>query len=268
MRIVILTSSLYGFASLCIKRLVEESEIEIAMIVYNEGQVFKAWKETKSKMKKILKIGILGAFNGIRMRPWFREDVNSRLSIESLDTVANRFGLLLENTPTINSQRTIDLFNEADAELGISLGNGYIGKQVFLIPKYGMINIHHEVLPRFQGAQSIIWQIYEGSFETGYTIHQIDCHIDTGNILYQEKMPIELKPTLRETVIHNYAHLYEVSAEGLVNVVKNYNVLAANAKPQVGGQSYTTPTFWQYLRMVSQHRKLYREYLKQSDTGD
>ena len=121
--------------------------------------------------------------------------------------------------------------------------------------------LHHEALPRFQGAQSVTWPIYEGSTETGYTMHRIDRLIDTSDILYQEKMPLQLKPTLGETVNANIARLYEASAGGLVDVVNNFTELAASAKPQAGGRSFTTPTFWQYLRMVRQPGKFYRQSL-------
>ena len=124
-----------------------------------------------------------------------------------------------------------------------------------------MINIHTEVLPQFRGAPSILWQIYEGSLETGYAIHQVDSHFDTGKILYQEKMPIELKPTLGETVNHNANRLAEASVEKLVYVIKNYPELAAKAKPQGEGRSFTSPSFRQYLQMLRQHRRLYKEYL-------
>ncbi len=269
MRVVILTSSFHGLASYCIPFLMRESEIEIAMIIYNEEQVLNAQKERKRKIRKVFKIGVLGAINGIRMRRWFGEDAIGYLNIERLDIVAKKFGIPLERTPSMNCQRTIDLFNEANSELGLSLGNGYIGRCIFSIPKYGMINIHHEILPQFQGAQSIIWQIYEGSSETGYAIHQIDSHIDTGDIIYQERMPIELKPTLHETVSYNYARLYEASVKGLVKVIKNYNGFKIKAKEQIGGRTFTTPSFWQYVRMFYNHKKLYKECsLKKAGKGN
>ncbi|MBV9452678.1 MAG: hypothetical protein JOZ19_00940 [Rubrobacter sp.] len=236
------------------------------MVVYSEEQNLNPQKQRRRKIKKTLKIGVLGALNGVRMRPWFTHEVHTRLNIEDLHTVAERFGIPLERTPCVNNSRTIDLFTEADAKLGISLENPYIGERVFSVPEYGMVNIHHEVLPQFQGAQSIIWQLYEGSLETGYTIHKIDRHIDTGDILYQERMPIRLKPTLRETVVYNYARLYEVSDKGIAKVLKDFPQFTASAKPQTGGRSFTTPSFWQYLRMLRQHRRLYREQLKQQIT--
>jgi methionyl-tRNA formyltransferase len=263
MRVVVLTSALRGFASLCLPLLIREPQIEVAMVVYSEGKVLNPKRHRERKSAKARKIGLLGALNGIRMRRWFREDVTEHLNIEDLESLANRLNVRFEKTPTINCQRTVDLFNAADADLGLSLGNSYIGGKVFESPKYGMINVHHELLPEFRGAQSVIWQIYEGSRETGYTIHQIDNHTDTGKILYQEKVTMELQPTLRKTVSHNYGRLYEVSAMGLVKLVKGYFDFHAAAKSQVAhGRAFTTPTLWQYLKMTRQHRKLYNNQLR------
>jgi methionyl-tRNA formyltransferase len=235
------------------------------MVVYSEGRTLNPKKHRQRKLAKVRKIGVLGALNGIRMRRWFREDVNEHLNIEDLESLANRLNVPFEKTPTINCQRTVDLFTAAGADLGLSLGNSYIGEKVFGSPKCGMINVHHELLPEFRGAQSVIWQIYEGSRETGYTIHQIDNHTDTGKILYQEKITMELRPTLRNTVSHNYSRLYEVSAKGLVKLVKGYLDFHAAAKSQVvRGRAFTTPTFWQYLKMTRQHRKLYNNQVRDS----
>jgi len=258
MRVVILTSSLTGLASLCVPYLAKEPEIQIAGIIYNQN--IKSKSNRKRKIKKVAKIGILGAINGIRIRKWFNSDAYICLNIARLDILANQFNIEFESTTSINSKDTIDLFNKFNGDLGISLGNGYIGKKVFSTPRYGMINIHHEILPEYQGAQSVIWQIYNNSLTTGYTIHQIDKHIDTGGILYQEKINIELKPTLGETVSYNCARLYEASAKGLVTLIKDYQKYANNIVYQNPGKQYTTPTFWQYLRILHNYKKLYKEY--------
>lgn len=261
MRVVILTSSLFGVASVCLPYLMEEPDVDLSMIVYSEGRISNPRKYRRRKLSKVRKIGILGAFNGVRIRSWFEDEVRKTLKVEDLERLARRFDIRFARTPTINSERTVDLFSEVNADLGLSLGNGYIAERVFSSPKHGMINVHHELLPEFRGAQSVIWQVYEGSNKTGFTIHQIDNHTDTGNILYREEMLMELKPTLRESVIHNYGRLYEASAKSLVNVVKNYSDLSAASSNQSGiGRSFTTPTFWQYLRMIRQHRKLYADY--------
>lgn len=261
MRVVILTSFLEGFPSLCLPFLLEQTEIDLAMIVFSEGQVTKRWKSTKRKLHKIRKIGLLGALNGIRMRSWYCEDTFSYLNTTNLEEIACKSGIRFERTPSVNSKHTQVLFKEANADLGISLGNGIIAKRVFDIPRYGMINVHHEILPAFRGAASVIWQIHEGSMETGYSIHQIDAHIDTGKILYQERIPIEFKASLHETTSYNYARLLEESARFLPTLISRYPQFESQAKEQPFGRTFTTPTFRQYLHMVRQH-----EFLRQKSS--
>jgi methionyl-tRNA formyltransferase len=261
MQVVILTSFLRGLAPLCIPPLAQEPDITIKMVIYCQGRSAKPGKLLRQKLKKTLRIGLLGMLNGQRMTRWYRREVFRYIPDTCLEEVTARCGVRLETTPTVNCQRTRDLFIEADADLGISLGNDYIAPSVFSIPPHGMINIHHEILPDFQGASSVIWQIYEGSTNTGYTIHQVARQIDAGDVLYQENMPIAFRPTLRETVSYNYARLMEASAKGLVMVAKHYTELASQARPQKEGRTFTTPTFGEYLHMVRQHRRLYRDYV-------
>ena len=250
---------MHGIASACLPRLLETRAVDVAMIIYSEGRPPNAWNHAKRKLKKTLKIGLLGALNGVRMRAWFSEDVERRSSTERLDSLASRYGIRLEKTPVTNCQQTADLFREAQADLGLCLGNAYIAPYIYSIPRYGMVNIHSEILPAFRGAQSVVWQIYEGSSNTGYTIHQVNERIDGGNILYQETIPIEFKPTLSATVSHNCARLRDAASTGLAYMLSNYSKFVAQSKPQHEGRSFTTPTFWQFLRIVQQHKNLYRK---------
>ena len=265
MRVIVLTSQLQGFASHCIPVLMSKNNIKIAMIVINDNKTSSKHAWYKNKLRKITKIGIIGAVNGIRMRKWYSKDINSYIDIKNLYDISDTLNLTIKSTPEINCRETIDLFKEANADLGLSLGNSYINSEVFSIPKYGMINAHHELLPEFQCAQSIIWQIYEGSLKTGYTIHQIDSGIDTGNIIYKEDMQIEVKPTLGETVSHNYARLFKASADKLADIVDNYDKFSVNTKAQKSGRLFTTPTFKQYCKMIKQHKRLYQKMLNNHD---
>jgi methionyl-tRNA formyltransferase len=63
-------------------------------------------------------------------------------------------------------------------------------KEILTLPKYGCINIHASLLPRYRGAAPITWAIVRGETETGNTIMQMDEGMDTGAILLQERIPI------------------------------------------------------------------------------
>lgn len=263
MRVVILTSSFRGLASLCLDRLAKRKDVNVALVIYSEGRAAHTWRTRRRQAKKILKVGIWGVLNEARISPWFRIEPFRFLSTERLDDVARRHAIRLEKTATTNSQRTIELLNDAQADLGITIGSGYVASSVFSVPREGFINIHHELLPQVRGAYSIIWQLYHGSLVTGYTIHRLDRSIDTGPILFQEKIPIELKPTLRETVSYNNARLFKASIDGLERVLEDYISLAAEATPQEKGRLYMTPSLWQYLRILRQHRTIFHR-LQQS----
>jgi len=258
MRVFVLTSSLTGWASVCLPYLVRDPGIEIALVLYSEGQQPRPWLARWRRARKAARLGILGSLVGIHLRPWFSTDVRDLLHPEPIDQLAERNGIRFERTPSINCGRTVEIVTECGADLGLCLGNGYVGPGVFTVPRYGMINVHHEMLPEFRGAHSAIWQIYVGSRETGYTIHQIDRHLDTGAILWKEAVPIDLQPTLRETTSRSVARLYTISAEKLAHVVRDYPAWAARATPQGEGHTYTTPTYPQYRRMVRRHRDWYR----------
>ena len=258
MNIIILTSSLQGLGSHQLKRILQSDTINVKMIVVSKGEIRNKKRYAKRKIRKILKIGIFGALNGFRMRKWYStESIGCYLDdIEPLDKICSDSNIPFKTTPTINCQQTISIFREANADLGLSLGNGYIGSKVFMIPKLGMINIHHEELPDYQNAQSIIWQIFNHSSFTGYTIHKIDKHIDTGEILYKEKIPIVFRNNLSDTVSYNCARLWERSALGFVKLLENFSFYFEHSVPQKNGNSYTTPSLFQYMKIVRQFKKM------------
>ncbi|MBO7363637.1 MAG: methionyl-tRNA formyltransferase [Lachnospiraceae bacterium] len=65
-----------------------------------------------------------------------------------------------------------------------------LSKEILDQPKYGCINVHASLLPRYRGASPIQRVILDGEKETGITIMQMNEGLDTGDILYQKKYEI------------------------------------------------------------------------------
>jgi methionyl-tRNA formyltransferase len=61
---------------------------------------------------------------------------------------------------------------------------------VWNMPPMGTINLHASLLPQYRGAAPINWAIINGEKETGVTTFKLQHEIDTGNILFQKKIPI------------------------------------------------------------------------------
>lgn len=250
--IVILTSIRNSIASRCLPVLCAHPNLNVTRVILAHGGSPNKKRNWKRRLQKMWRIGLPGALNGIRLRAWYADNDGADIA-----DVCRAHNIEFVETEFVNSDQTRAFFRTANADLGLSLGNAYIGKSVYSLPKFGMLNIHTELLPRFQGAQSIIWPLYENVAETGFAIHQIDAHIDTGKILLQQSYPIHFYPTMRTTVEENLKTAWQKIPIALADVCANYEAYQSQSSPQIKGNSYTTPTLWQFLRMVRNHRKMY-----------
>ncbi len=90
-----------------------------------------------------------------------------------------------------------------------------IPKEILNLPKYGALNIHPSLLPKYRGASPIQYTILNGDKETGATIILMDEKMDHGKILAQEKIKIENRQTFSS--LHNI--LSVLSSELLVKTI-------------------------------------------------
>ena len=90
-----------------------------------------------------------------------------------------------------------------------------LSEEILTIPKYGCINIHASLLPKYRGAAPIQWCIVDGEKETGVTIMQMDAGIDTGDILFTKKVAI----TEEETGGSLFDKLSQAGAELIVEAL-------------------------------------------------
>ena len=76
----------------------------------------------------------------------------------------------------------------ADADVMVVAAYGLILPQAVLdIPRFGCLNIHASLLPRWRGAAPIQRAILAGDTETGITIMQMDAGLDTGAMLLESR---------------------------------------------------------------------------------
>jgi len=137
MRVVILTASRHGTASHCLPALATHPDIDVAMVVRTQRQYRTRRRKLRRDLEKISRIGPLGAAVGYSMRGWYAGPPS-----EDLVALCARHGVRYEESPLANGKETVALLEEARADLGLSLGNGYIFPKVYRTPRLGMINIH------------------------------------------------------------------------------------------------------------------------------
>jgi len=102
------------------------------------------------------------------------------------------------------------------ADLQIVVAFRMLPEVVWNMPPMGTINVHGSLLPQYRGAAPINWAIINGEKETGVTTFKLKHEIDTGDILLQERIPIEENETAGE--LHD--KMKEVGAQLLVKTVQ------------------------------------------------
>lgn len=100
--------------------------------------------------------------------------------------------------------------------------------QLLTIPRFGCINVHASLLPRWRGAAPIQRAILAGDTDTGITIMQMDVGLDTGTMLYQQAEVITPKDTAQTL----QTRLAILGADCLLQSLQKLPTLQANAKTQ------------------------------------
>ena len=106
-------------------------------------------------------------------------------------------------------------------------------KEILDIPKYGCINVHASLLPKYRGAAPIQWAILNGDKETGVTTMYMDVGMDTGDMILTQKVQIGENETTGEL----WNRLSKIGANLLVETLKQIEQGIAPRIPQ--GNDYT-----------------------------
>ena len=124
-----------------------------------------------------------------------------------------------------NNQEFINQLRELEPDLLVVVAYGKIlPKEVLNIPKYGAINVHGSLLPKYRGAAPIQWAIINGEKETGVTTMFMDVGMDTGDMILKEKVSISNDETTGEL----WQRLSKIGGELLVRTVEKIEEAAKN----------------------------------------
>jgi len=92
----------------------------------------------------------------------------------------------------IKTPEAVEVLKGYGADLFVVAAFGQIlSKEILEMPKFGCVNIHASLLPKYRGAAPIQWAILDGEKETGVTIMQMNEGLDTGDMLTKVIVPIE-----------------------------------------------------------------------------
>lgn len=97
---------------------------------------------------------------------------------------------------TLKDGEAFKIIKELNPEVIVVAAYGKIlPKEIIDFPKYGCINVHGSILPKYRGAAPIQWSVINGDKETGVTTMLMNEGLDTGDMLLIEKTPISIDDT-------------------------------------------------------------------------
>lgn len=143
-------------------------------------------------------------------------------------------GLTVYQPQKVKTPEFVELLHELQPELIVVAAFGqFLSKEILELPKYGCINVHASLLPKYRGAAPIQYAIIKGEKESGVTIMQMDIGMDTGAMLDKVVVPIAENTTMGE--LHDA--LREQGATLLLQVIDKIAVGTAVAEPQDNEQA-------------------------------
>ncbi len=145
-----------------------------------------------------------------------------KLKAPPVKEVALEHGFEVFQPEKIRTKRSIALFKSHEADVAVVVAYGRILTKSYLNAfRYGCINVHFSLLPKYRGAAPVNWAIVNGEVKTGVTTMQMDRGLDTGDILLQS----ESKIGEDEDAIELMERLSFIGAELLSDTLKDIDVI-------------------------------------------
>ncbi|MDX2028810.1 MAG: methionyl-tRNA formyltransferase [Alphaproteobacteria bacterium] len=158
-----------------------------------------------------------------------------QLQKSAVQIAAEEMGLEVHTPKTLRDAEEQKKFAALRLDAAVVVAYGLIlPKAILDAPKFGCINIHASLLPRWRGAAPIQRALLSGDAETGITIMQMAEGLDTGPMLLIEKMPITLHST--SGTLHD--DLSRMGAKMIVQTLSD--VASGKAKPIPQSESGVT----------------------------
>jgi methionyl-tRNA formyltransferase len=150
-----------------------------------------------------------------------------KLAPSPVKILANRLNLPVLQPLKARDEKFLGQLRELKPDLLVVVAYGQILPQPILdLPRFGSLNVHTSLLPKYRGAAPIQWAVANGDAETGVTIMKMDAGLDTGPVLSMRRAPI--LPTAESQTLHD--RLAQLGAELLIETIPDF--IAGKILPQ------------------------------------
>jgi methionyl-tRNA formyltransferase len=133
---------------------------------------------------------------GVVTQPDREKGRGRKVVVSPVKELAFQQGLTLLQPEKVKEESFQEVARGLKPDLFVVVAYGQIlPKSLLNIPKYGAVNVHASLLPRYRGAAPVAWAILKGEKVTGVTTMVMDEGMDTGDILLQTEVPISDEET-------------------------------------------------------------------------
>lgn len=133
---------------------------------------------------------------GVVSQPDRPKGRGKQLQATPVKEVALKHNIKIYQPNRVRDEAFIEVIKELDVDVAVVIAFGQILPKDFLVlPKYGCINIHASLLPKYRGAGPIQRALINGDEVTGITTMMMDVGMDTGDMLLKKEVAIEPKET-------------------------------------------------------------------------
>src|SRR3977135_1370879 len=161
------------------------------------------------------------------------------LAISPVKESAIRLGIQIVQPDKIkNNDEFRQQLSALSPDAIIVVGYGRIIPQWMLdLPRFGNLNLHASLLPKYRGAAPIQWAIARGESVTGVTTMKINAGLDTGDILLRRDLPIAADDTSEMLA----PRLASIGADLLLETLRGLQSESVHARPQDHAQAILAP---------------------------
>lgn len=121
---------------------------------------------------------------------------SKELVMTPVKELALKYNIPVYQPVKIKTQEYVDILRELNADvIAVTAFGQILSKEILTMPKYGCINVHASLLPKYRGAAPIQWAVIDGEKTAGVTTMQMDIGVDTGDMLLKTEIELDEKET-------------------------------------------------------------------------
>ncbi len=184
---------------------------------------------------------------GVFTQPDKPKGRGKKLTPPPVKEVAEGYSIPVFQPVKVREPEWVEKIHSLNPDVIVVVAYGQILSQSILdIPRYGCINVHASLLPKYRGAAPINWAIVHGETESGVTTMQMDAGLDTGDMLLKES--VEITGDMTAQLLHD--RLSAVGAGLLIETLRLAEKNALEPEKQNNDQSSYAPMMSKKVSLI------------------